>query len=110
MKVKIDKNELLELVREGYRKGLLHIVYEDGISKYGCMGIVCKMNDNEFYFDPLYDSKFDSVEEYLAHRNEDAIVRFITNAILGIHIDLDDEEEGEASGYYYYLKRNLAIA
>jgi len=100
-----DKDKLYELIKQGYEQGLVKIVM--GSLEYGCLGIVCQIGDRQFYFAGETGEEFDTVEEYLAATDINDNIRCITEAIIGIHSDIEDGGEGEATDYYEYLMERV---
>lgn len=101
----INKNELKDLIRDGYSKGIVRIV--NAPADTGCCGIVCNIGIGYFYFDEPDTEEYDNAEEYVKATDTDKIIDSVYEAVIGIYKDIDDCKDGEAMYYYRYLKSKL---
>ena len=102
--MKLKKAELKKLIRTGYEKKLVRIIYANALKNNGCEGIACRIGDNCFYFAGHTGEEFENINDYLKNTNKDNNINAITEAIIEIYKEIDPEE---AKYYISYLKENL---
>ena len=81
----------LDMIKEGYEKGLIKIVtspHDDGV--------VCSIGEHWFYFGGITAEKCKTPEEYTANVPQENIVREIFEVVDDFYIEFEDE-------YYYYM-------
>ncbi len=84
-----------EIIKKNLKEGLIEIV--NGSFENGTDGIVCKIGDNQFYFDDNAGSdQYKNAEEYLKAVPLDKTVDDIYEALNEIRDEIDEEE------YKYY--------
>ena len=95
-------NLLHNAVSLALEKGLFEIVKTDGISEYGCQGIVCQnngLNDNQFYFtnSSVSHSYSGFAPEYVEYVGKENII----NEIVDVLEEMTEQEEfyNEVCGY-----------
>ena len=99
--MKINKEELKELVRIGYEKNLVHIIYAEALKDDGCDGIACRIGDHCFYFAGETGEEFENIYDYIRNTTKEEDINNITETILSLN---KDGFEDEAGYYYHYLK------
>lgn len=103
--MKINKEELRNNVAFGYKTGIIKIIYANAIEHCGCDGIACKIGNNCFYFAGLETEEYENAKDYIANVPENELINKITDAIIGIHEEIEFEDpDGEGAYYYNFLK------
>ena len=101
----INKEELRNNVAFGYKTGIIKIIYANAIEHCGCDGIACQIGNCCFYFAGLETEEYENAKDYIANVPENELIDKITDAIIGIHEEIEFEDpDGEGAYYYNFLK------
>ena len=93
-----------EMIEKGYNAGKVQIT--DVAEEYGCIGTVCKIGDNAFYFGGQ-EAEDMTAEEYVRNTPREDLINEIFHTLDdegGIRTEFEDEYR-----YYYHILKEMKV-